>query len=123
MGWTIWIILGAVFGALGVGMGAFGAHALKSSLTPENMDIFQTASRYHLIHAVALIAVGLVAVKIEGPALAVAGTAMTIGIIVFCGSLYTLATFDLRWLGAVAPIGGVALIVGWLALAWAATPW
>lgn len=123
MGWTIWIILGAVLGALGVGMGAFGAHALRGSLSPENMEVFQTASRYHLIHAVALVAIGLVAVKVEGPAIAVAGTAMTIGVFVFCGALYTLAIADLRWLGAVAPIGGVALIVGWLALAWAATPW
>jgi uncharacterized membrane protein YgdD (TMEM256/DUF423 family) len=87
------------------------------------MEVFQTASRYHLIHAVALVAIGLVAVKVEGPAIAVAGTAMTIGVFVFCGALYTLAIADLRWLGAVAPIGGVALIVGWLALAWAATPW
>lgn len=120
MVWTIWIVLGAVFGALGVGVGAFGAHALKARVSPENLNIFEIGSRYHMIHALALLAVGLVAVKIDNSALMVSGVSFALGIVLFSGSLYALAITDARWLGMVTPLGGGFFIVGWVALAVAA---
>lgn len=122
MSWTVWIMAGSIAGALGVALGAFGAHAWHDSLTPQAFEIFQTASRYHLIHSLALVAVGLVGTRIGGPSIAVAGAAFSIGILLFCGSLYGIALAGLR-LGVVAPIGGTALIIGWLALGVATLPW
>jgi uncharacterized membrane protein YgdD (TMEM256/DUF423 family) len=68
MEWTIWVAIGAVSGALAVGFGAFGAHALRQHLTPENLAVFETAARYQMYHALALIAVGLLGVKVDSPA-------------------------------------------------------
>jgi uncharacterized membrane protein YgdD (TMEM256/DUF423 family) len=117
MSWTIWMAVGAIFAGLGVAAGAFGAHALKARISPENIAIFETGARYQMYHALALLAVGLAAVKIDAPTLAVAGWAFCAGIVIFSGSLYALALSDLRWLGMVTPVGGVAFLVGWVALA------
>ncbi|MBM4185756.1 MAG: DUF423 domain-containing protein [Gemmatimonadetes bacterium] len=106
-----------LLGALGVAFGAFGAHALLGTLSSADFATFETATRYHLIHAVALLGLGLWLERSPEPRLVWAARLMTLGIVVFSGSLYLLVTLDQRWLGAVTPIGGVALIGGWLLVA------
>lgn len=108
-----WTMIGALFGFAGVAAGAFGAHALKGIYAPDRMEIFETAVRYQLIHALALLAVG----PAGAPS---AGWAFLAGILIFSGSLYLLVLTDTRWLGAVTPIGGLCLLAGWLLLAFAA---
>ena len=103
--------------ALGVGAGAFGAHALKGRLSPEDLAIFEIAVRYQMYHALALIALGLIATRIETTSIKVAGWAFVAGVVLFSGSLYGLVFTANRSLGMVTPLGGIALIVGWLALA------
>ncbi len=115
-----WFATGAVAGGLGVVLGAFGAHALKARLTPELLTIFETGVRYHMYHAVALLAVGVAATRWTSASVGAAGWGFVIGIVVFSGSLYILALTGVRAWGAVTPLGGVAFIVGWFALAWAA---
>jgi uncharacterized membrane protein YgdD (TMEM256/DUF423 family) len=112
--------LGAVFAALGVAAGAFGAHGLKGRLSPDMLVVFETAARYQMYHALGLIAVGWAAGRWPSSAVTVAGWCMVAGIVVFSGSLYLLSVTGIRWLGAITPIGGLAFMVGWLALALAA---
>ncbi len=109
---------GAVAGGLGVGLGAFAAHALKTRLSPEWLAVFETAVRYQLYHALALILTGLVAARWPGAWAAAAGWLFVAGILVFSGSLYLMVLTGARWLGAVTPLGGLAFIAGWGALAW-----
>jgi uncharacterized membrane protein YgdD (TMEM256/DUF423 family) len=114
-------VVGAAFGALGVALGAFGAHALSDVLTPARLATFETAVRYQLIHAVVLVAVQA---ALGGPlaaprAFVRAAALLASGTGIFAGSLYALIGFDAGFWGAVAPIGGAAMIAGWLALAWA----
>ena len=118
--WTFWVGLGALFGALGVGLGAFGAHALKARLSPEDLAIFEVGVRYQMYHGLALIGLGFVASKIDAGLLRTAGWLFVVGIIIFSGSLYTLVLSGIRVLGAVTPIGGVAMIIAWILLAIAA---
>jgi uncharacterized membrane protein YgdD (TMEM256/DUF423 family) len=113
-------LIAALLGFLGVALGAFGAHTLESRLSPGDLVIFETAVRYHLIHAVALLGVAQVWARWPGPGAAAAGWLFVAGIAVFSGSLYVLVFTGQRWWGAVTPIGGVALLLGWLALGWAA---
>lgn len=120
MGWSIWITLGSIWGGLAVILGAFGAHALKSRLTPELLATFELATRYHMYHALALLAVGLLGTRIESLALQLAGIALFAGSLIFSGSLYALALTQERWLGMLTPVGGVSLILGWFSLAYAA---
>lgn len=112
--------LGALFGALGVAFGAFGAHALRSSLTPEDLATFEIGVRYQMYHALALLAVAWASTHWEAATVAAAGWSFVVGIVVFSGSLYVLVLTGQRWLGAVTPIGGTALIVGWALLVWTA---
>ncbi|RDI97946.1 DUF423 domain-containing protein [Dyella solisilvae] len=100
-------------GATAVMLGAFGAHALRGVLDARGSELWHTAVSYHFWHALAL---GLVAVMAQGRARRVAGAAFALGIVVFCGSLYALALGAPRWFGAITPFGGVAFIVGWIAL-------
>jgi uncharacterized membrane protein YgdD (TMEM256/DUF423 family) len=118
--WTLWVGLGALFAAIGVGLGAFGAHALKVRLSPEDLAIFETGVRYQMYHALALIGVGAVAMRIDSALVKGAGWAFVLGILVFSGSLYALVGTGVRTLGAITPIGGVAFIAGWLMLTIAA---
>lgn len=111
-------ILGAVFGFLGVALGAFGAHALKARLPATDLEIFETAVRYHLVHAVALLALAALAPRIPAGLASLSGWSFSAGILVFSGSLYFLVLTGPRWLGAVTPLGGTALLLGWAALAW-----
>jgi uncharacterized membrane protein YgdD (TMEM256/DUF423 family) len=107
----------AASGFLAVALGAFGAHALRDHLDAYSMDVFQTAVLYHFVHTLALLAVGLLC-RVSRPhrSLRAAGTAFTVGLAIFCGSLYLLSITGIRWLGAITPIGGVAFICGWLLL-------
>jgi len=116
----IFLILAGVSGALAVIAGAFGGHALKQRLTPEMLAIYQTSVQYHLIHALALGLAAWVASRTAGPAGAVAGWSFFVGIVLFSGSLYVLTLSGIRTLGMITPLGGVAFIIGWLSLAWAA---
>ena len=110
--------IGAVAGFLGVALGAFGAHALQGRLSPEDLQIFETAVRYQLVHALALVALAALSGRISAVPAIVAGWGFTGGILVFSGSLYLLVLTGPRWLGAVTPIGGLAFLLGWAALAW-----
>jgi uncharacterized membrane protein YgdD (TMEM256/DUF423 family) len=104
-----------------VGLGAFGAHALKARLAPEMLATWQTAVQYHAWHALALLAIGLYTMHRPGaPAIGVAAWLFVAGIALFSGSLYALALTGVRGLGAVTPFGGIAFLAGWLAFAWAA---
>lgn len=104
--------LGALFGGLAVALGAFGAHALRARLEARDLEIFETAVRYQMYHALALFAAAwLLDRGIAGASGAAWG--FTIGTLIFSGSLYLMVATGMRWLGAVTPIGGVAMIVGW----------
>jgi len=116
----IFAIAGALAAMSGVTLGAFGAHALRDRLSPADLEIFETGVRYHMYHALGLFAVAWAASRWPSGATTAAGWLLIVGIVVFSGSLYTLVLTGQRWLGAVTPLGGVALIAGWAALAWAA---
>jgi uncharacterized membrane protein YgdD (TMEM256/DUF423 family) len=111
------VAAGALLAALAIGLGAFGAHALKGMLDAQQAGWFETAARYHLIHGVGLVAVGLAAQQFNGRALRIAGWSMLLGTLIFSGTLYAMALGAPRWFGAITPIGGVALITAWLSLA------
>jgi uncharacterized membrane protein YgdD (TMEM256/DUF423 family) len=111
------IFLAGILGFLGVAAGAFGTHALKDRLSPEMLAIFETGVRYHLIHVLALLGAAWVADRIPNNRPVWAGRLFMIGILVFSGSLYILALTGVRWLGAVTPLGGVCLLMGWILLA------
>ena len=108
--------IGAVFGFLGVALGAFGAHALKSRLSPESLQTWHTAVLYHLLHAVALLALGFYA-RSSGANVKFTGTFWIAGMLLFSGSLYALALTGIKPLGAITPLGGICLLVGWGCLA------
>ena len=119
--YKLFLLAGTLCGALGVVLGAFGAHALRRTLTPELLSAYQTGVLYQLIHALALIAVALAARELAGPLLTAAGISILAGIVLFSGSLYILSLTGIRFVGIITPIGGVAFIVGWLlffAAAW-----
>lgn len=111
------LLLAAFLGATGVALGAFGAHGLQATLTANGRSgTFETASRYQMYHALALIGIAWLVSRQPDPLLIAAGWAFFAGTLIFSGSLYVLAIFDLRVMGAVAPIGGVLLTVGWLCM-------
>lgn len=112
------LLTAAVLGGLSVGVGAFGAHALRATLEAGGrVETFETAVKYQFYHTLALLAIGVLMYHIPDRRLGYAAIAMLVGIIIFSGSLYVLCLTGVRWLGAVTPIGGVALIVGWVLLA------
>ncbi len=110
-----WIFLGAIFGFIAVGAGAFGAHGLSQSLSEKSLAVWKTAAEYQMYHALALVALGA-----SGMNAGLAGVGFTLGILIFSGSLYALALTDIKILGAVTPIGGVFFLLGWAAWAWKA---
>lgn len=116
----LFVVLGALFGGLGVAAGAFGAHALRARLDPRMLEVFETGVRYQMFHALALLAAAWLWQQTHSTAAQVAGWAFVCGILLFSGSLYALALTGVRGLGAITPIGGVAFIIGWAALAMAA---
>jgi len=128
----MWLRMGAIWGFLAVAIGAFGAHGLKTrfqalgdqfgTMVNERPEgIFQTATHYHMYSALALVAVGLLSSHARGgTSLQVAGWSLLLGSLIFSGTLYVLAATGIKWLGAITPLGGVLMLVGWLALAVAA---
>lgn len=115
------IQISALSGFLAVALGAFGAHGLKNRLDKEMLAVYQTAVEYHFIHTLVLLAVAVLMQHWgKSLALSVSAYAYIIGIVFFSGSLYMLSISGIRWLGAVTPLGGLAFLVGWAALFWAA---
>lgn len=113
-------LMGALSAFIAVALGAFGAHALKAQLTPDLLALFETGARYHLVHALAIFAMGEAQAREPARGWAAAGIAFVIGTVIFAGSLYALAMTGVRLWGAVTPFGGVALLAGWLLAARAA---
>ena len=113
-----WIAFAGFAGFFGVATGAFGAHGLKETVSPELLTIFKTGSHYCQIHAVVLLAVGLFADRHPSVQLQRTGWLMSLGILIFSGSLWLLVLTNTRWLGAITPIGGACLLLGWLQLLW-----
>lgn len=110
------IRIGSWLAFAGVALGAFGAHALRERLSPALLQTWNTAVLYHLLHAVALLALGLYA-RAAGADVKTGGTLLTAGVLVFSGSLYALALSGIKPLGAITPIGGLLFLAGWLWLA------
>ena len=117
---SFWFAAGAFAGAAGVAFGAFGAHALKARVTADLLLVFETGVRYQMYHAFALLAVAWATTRWPGSWVTAAGWLFLAGIVVFSGSLYLMTLSGARWLGAITPIGGLCLIIGWLSLAAAA---
>ena len=116
----IFLAIASIFGGLSVGTGAFASHALKDKLSERALEIFETAARYQMYHALALLLVALLINQTESsqPSLVIAGWAFIIGIFVFSGSLYALSLTNIKVLGAITPLGGLTFIIGWGALAY-----
>ena len=112
--------LGSLSALIAVGAGAFGAHALKSRLTPDMLAVFETGVRYQMAHALALLATAWAATRWPGGAVNGAGWLFLAGTLLFSGSLYVLSLSGQRGWGAVTPFGGLAWLVAWALLAWAA---
>lgn len=112
----LWVGLGAALALLGVILEAYGAHAVRDNLGPERWGAFQTASRNHMYHALALLAVGLVGARAGGRLLSLAGWLLVAGIVLFSGSLYLAAVTGLEALRALPGLGGLAFVAGWAAL-------
>jgi uncharacterized membrane protein YgdD (TMEM256/DUF423 family) len=117
---TNWFAVGAFAATIGVTLGAFGAHALKLRVTEDLLAVFETGVRYQMYHALALLAVAWAATRWPGPWINASGWLFTLGILIFCGSLYLMTFTGVRWLGAITPIGGLCFILGWIAMAVAA---
>jgi len=113
--------LGAISGFVAVAAGAFGAHGLRERLSPDLLAVFETATRYQIYHALALLIVASAAARDGfGWALMASGWLFVAGTILFSGSLYALALSGVRQLGVITPLGGLALLAGWAFLAWSA---
>ena len=110
------LFVGAVFMALSVLMGAFGAHALKTRLSPEMLAVYKTAVEYQFYHSLGLLLIGLIGFRIESKWLNWSGILLIGGIILFSGSLYILSISGIKVLGAITPIGGLAFVAGWICL-------
>jgi len=117
MFWTYIIAIGALMGSLGVGLGAFGAHALKERFTPPEMATFETAVKYWMYHAIAVCVIALVMSRIENNFIRSSAVTMILGSILFSASLIAIVLTGNRQLGMITPVGGVFLIVSWMLLA------
>lgn len=113
-----WMALGAILTMLSVAIGAFGAHMLKDKIGASAIATYETGVQYHMIHALALLIVGLTAGQLGASTkLQWAARLLFTGIIIFSGSLYVLSISGIKILGAITPIGGVSFIAGWLLFA------
>jgi uncharacterized membrane protein YgdD (TMEM256/DUF423 family) len=112
---SLWITVSALLGAIGVVLGALGAHALEARLTPERLASWGTAVDYHLLHSVALLALALFSAA-TGRSVALPAALFTTGIVLFSGSIYLLVLTHQRWLGPITPLGGLCLIAAWISL-------
>lgn len=113
---TFFWVVGSLLALTSVAAGAFGAHGLRGRVAPDMLVVFETAARYQMYHALALLAVAWLLAQATSRAAVVAGVLFLLGTIVFSGSLYLLVLTGARWWGAVTPIGGLAFLGGWLAL-------
>lgn len=111
------LLAGAIFMALAVLLGAFGAHALKKVLSPDMLVIYKTGVEYQFYHALGLLLIGLIGFHIQSKYLRWSGLFISIGIIIFSGSLYVLTLSGIKALGAITPIGGLSFVAGWIFLA------
>jgi uncharacterized membrane protein YgdD (TMEM256/DUF423 family) len=111
------LLTGAIFMALAVLLGAFGAHALKKILSPDMLAIYQTAVQYQFYHALGLLAVGIIGLHLPSKWIRWSGILLTAGIILFSGSLYVLSLSGIKIFGAITPIGGVSFVIGWICFA------
>lgn len=113
----LFLMLGALSGAMSVAAGAFGSHGLRAKLEPRMLEVFETAARYQMYHALALIAVAWVASRWPGSMTAASGWLFVAGTVLFSGSLYGYTLTGVRTLAIITPIGGVCFILGWICLA------
>jgi len=113
----LFMMIGALSGAISVAAGAFGAHALRARLEPRQLEVFETAARYQMYHALALLAVAWAASRWPGSLVTASGWLFVAGTILFSGSLYAMTFTGVRALGAITPFGGVCFIAGWVCLA------
>lgn len=118
--WTLFFSVGSFFSALAVATGAFGAHALKGKLTPDDMAIFETAARYLTTQSLGILAFSLLMTRIDDLSLKLGALALTLGALIFSGSLFLLVFTGIRTFGAITPAGGAMLILGWLLGCWSA---
>lgn len=116
----LFIIFGALLGLLAVAAGAFGAHALENHLDARMLEIWETAARYQIYHALALFGAAWLVTQSPSGWASAAGWAFFIGTLIFSGSLYILALSGIKWLGAITPLGGISLMVGWFSCLMAA---
>ncbi len=116
----LFLVAGALFAFAGVALGAFAAHLLKDRLTADLFQIFEVAVRYHIYHALALLAVAVIGMQWPAIRTEPAGWLFVGGIFLFSGSLYLMSLTGQRWLGAVTPVGGLCFLAGWLWLGWSA---
>ena len=121
-GWRWWMALGALNGFLAVAAGAFGAHALKKAVAPEDVAVFELGAQYHMYHALALVGVGWLVGREPSRAGRLAGWCFLVGIIGFSGSLYAMILTGVRSLAWLTPLGGVSLLAGWFLFLCAAWP-
>ena len=112
---SLWLAITALYGVVGVALGAFGAHALRERLEPRQLDSWGTAVEYQLLHTVALLALSLYSAT-TGRSVGLPAALFALGILLFSGSIYGLVLTPFRWLGPVTPLGGLLLIAGWLSL-------
>jgi uncharacterized membrane protein YgdD (TMEM256/DUF423 family) len=113
----LWFGIGSIAALVGVALGAFAAHGLQARLSPNALSVFETGVRYQMYHALALLAVAYAAQRWGGALPSWAGGLFIVGIVLFSGSLYALAITDVRTLGAITPLGGLAFLAGWACLA------
>jgi uncharacterized membrane protein YgdD (TMEM256/DUF423 family) len=111
-----WIQISAFMGALGIGLGAFGAHALKMKLSPEHLEAYKTGVLYHLIHTPVVLALGIYERQTPDRDVDLAGGLIALGVVLFSGSLYTLTISGIKKLGLITPLGGLVMIAGWIAI-------
>src|SRR5262249_52040724 len=113
------VALGALLAGAAVALGAFGAHGLRSRITPEALAIYETAVRYHFYHALAIVLAGVLAIQagssssVSSRSFGTVALCFVAGIALFSGSLYALMLTGMRWLGAITPLGGVLFLAGW----------
>ena len=113
------IILAGVNGFMAVSIGAFAAHMLRDRLSPELLNTFQTGVQYHMYHALALLGIGLMMLNFStSNLLRISAYLMMSGIVLFSGSLYLLSITEIRWLGAITPLGGLCFLTAWALIVW-----
>ena len=114
----LFVILGSILMMLAVAIGAFGAHALKSKITPDKLKVYEVGVQYHIAHALGLILVGLLVNQFpEAGMIVMGGWFLTAGIVLFSGSLYVLSVAKARFLGPITPLGGLSFMIGWVLVA------